>query len=42
VEGHSCEKEKDRGLFAKLQGQPAKGLMERHVADCGWLVLTQG
>jgi hypothetical protein len=30
-------KKRRRGAFLqKLQGQPAEGLMERHVADCEW------
>jgi hypothetical protein len=30
-----------RVLFTKIPGQPAEGLMERHVADDDWLALTQ-
>jgi hypothetical protein len=41
VEGHGCEKEKAGAFLQKLQGQPAEGLMERHVVDYGWLALTR-
>jgi hypothetical protein len=37
VEGHICNSENCRVLFANTTGRPAEGLRWRHVACCDWL-----